>query len=52
MGFGSGFKCNSAVWRALRRNKCAHAAWEGFDANEMREHLASLPNHNKARKEQ
>lgn len=21
MGFGSGFKCNSAVWKALRKNK-------------------------------
>ena len=49
MGFGSGFKCNSAVWRSLRRNKPKHAAWEGFDVQEMRDHLDSLPNHNKAK---
>lgn len=28
IGFGSGFKCNSAVWRAVRTNKCAHPAWQ------------------------
>ncbi len=27
IGFGSGFKCNSAVWRALRPIKRPHAAW-------------------------
>lgn len=28
VGFGSGFKCNSAVWRALRPIKGAkHEAW-------------------------
>lgn len=27
IGFGSGFKCNSAVWRALRNNSEAHPAW-------------------------
>lgn len=26
-----------------------HPAWEGFDVQEMRDHLASLPNHNRAR---
>jgi hypothetical protein len=28
VGFGSGFKCNSAVWRALRPVKDVHAAWD------------------------
>jgi 3-ketoacyl-CoA synthase len=28
IGFGSGFKCNSAVWKALRRVKRAHSVWE------------------------
>ncbi|KAL6748112.1 FAE1/Type III polyketide synthase-like protein-domain-containing protein [Haematococcus lacustris] len=45
MGFGSGFKCNSAVWRARRRIKVMHQAWSDFDVDEMRAHLASLPNH-------
>jgi 3-ketoacyl-CoA synthase len=27
IGFGSGFKCNSAVWRALKSGKTPHAAW-------------------------
>ncbi|KAJ9516671.1 hypothetical protein QJQ45_015124 [Haematococcus lacustris] len=45
MGFGSGFKCNSAVWRARRRIKVIHQAWSDFDVDEMRAHLASLPNH-------
>jgi 3-hydroxy-3-methylglutaryl CoA synthase len=27
IGFGSGFKCNSCVWRALRNNNEQHAAW-------------------------
>ena len=28
VAFGSGFKCNSAVWRALRPVKVAHRAWD------------------------
>jgi 3-ketoacyl-CoA synthase len=35
LGFGSGFKCNSAVWVANRTQRTAHAAWEGFDAEHM-----------------
>jgi 3-ketoacyl-CoA synthase len=27
IAFGSGFKCNSAVWRALRTGKVDHRAW-------------------------
>ena len=27
LAFGSGFKCNSAVWRALRPIKVDHDAW-------------------------
>jgi hypothetical protein len=27
IAFGSGFKCNSAVWRALRPNIDRHEAW-------------------------
>ncbi len=45
LGFGSGFKCNSAVWRSLRHIKDVHPAWKGFDVQEMRAHLAALPNH-------
>lgn len=47
LGFGSGFKCNSAVWRARKTFKNPHAAWEGFDVEEMRQHLSMLPSHNK-----
>jgi len=35
LGFGSGFKCNSAVWEANRNVKQAHRAWEGFDVQRM-----------------
>ena len=27
VGFGSGFKCNSAIWKALRPVKDVHPAW-------------------------
>jgi 3-ketoacyl-CoA synthase len=42
MGFGSGFKCNSAVWRSLRRVRDMHPAWVGFDVNDMRDHLTTI----------
>jgi 3-ketoacyl-CoA synthase len=29
ISFGSGFKCNSAVWTALRNVNKKHEAWEG-----------------------
>jgi len=29
IAFGSGFKCNSAVWQALRSNRKPHKAWIG-----------------------
>lgn len=33
IAFGSGFKCNSAVWRALRTCNEQHGAWvEGGQA--------------------
>lgn len=47
MGFGSGFKCNSAVWRACRRIGTQHAAWKGFDAAKATAYIASLVNHHK-----
>lgn len=34
IGFGSGFKCNSAVWRALRPVKRCHGAWEHIKGRE------------------
>ncbi|KIZ06635.1 3-ketoacyl-CoA synthase 4 [Monoraphidium neglectum] len=43
LGFGSGFKCNSAVWRANRRIRDSHSAWEGFDVEHMYEQLAKMP---------
>ena len=42
LGFGSGFKCNSAVWRANRRVSEAHAAWHDFDLPAMRAELAEM----------
>ena len=27
IAFGSGFKCNSAVWRSMRNNHQQHEAW-------------------------
>jgi 3-ketoacyl-CoA synthase len=39
LGFGSGFKCNSAVWVANRAVVDAHPAWQGFDVEELREEL-------------
>eukprot|EP00877_Chromochloris_zofingiensis_P008304 jgi/Chrzof1/3727/Cz13g06210.t1_LCKAS9 len=39
LGFGSGFKCNSAVWKANRRIKESHHAWEDFDVEKMRQEL-------------
>ena len=41
LGFGSGFKCNSAVWRANRRVQEAHPAWDGFDHEKMYADLAA-----------
>lgn len=34
VGFGSGFKCNSVVWRALRSVKTTHKAWEHIRGRE------------------
>ncbi|MEW5317569.1 MAG: hypothetical protein WDW38_008855 [Sanguina aurantia] len=45
LAFGSGFKCNSLVWRAMKNVKDPHFAWEGFSVDGMRAHLDSLPNH-------
>lgn len=40
LGFGSGFKCNSAVWRANTRISEKHAAWDDFDHDKMVADLA------------
>ena len=32
---GSGFKCNSAVWTALKGNRVEHKAWEPVDEEEI-----------------
>ncbi|PSC74991.1 very-long-chain 3-ketoacyl-synthase [Micractinium conductrix] len=34
IGFGSGFKCNSVVWRALRPVKTMHKAWQHISGRE------------------
>lgn len=34
IGFGSGFKCNSAVWKALRSVKTTHRAWQHLKGRE------------------
>jgi 3-ketoacyl-CoA synthase len=34
IGFGSGFKCNSAVWKALRPIEAVHTAWEHLEGRE------------------
>ena len=31
LGFGSGFKCAAAYWRALRDVRVRHVAWEPYD---------------------
>lgn len=42
LAFGSGFKCNSAVWVANRSFQTPHHAWEGFNLAEMYADLATL----------
>jgi len=34
IAFGSGFKCNSAVWRALRTTNEQHKAWVGVKVSD------------------
>lgn len=47
LAFGSGFKCNSTVWRALRNNTGPHEAWADFDVDAMRAFLDALPKHSR-----
>lgn len=43
VGFGSGFKCNSAVWRALRTMEgVPHGAWEHMDGPGNREAVDAM----------
>jgi 3-ketoacyl-CoA synthase len=42
LSFGSGFKCNSAVWQANRRISFEHPCWAGFDHAKMRLELGQL----------
>ena len=42
VGFGSGFKCNSAVWRALRTFNSQHAAWKHLAENGTTEQDSKL----------
>lgn len=42
LGFGSGFKCNSAFWHARRNIKDTHYAWDGFNVEKMRAFLDTL----------
>jgi 3-ketoacyl-CoA synthase len=30
LGFGGGFKCNSACWKALKTQRSAHPCWEAY----------------------
>lgn len=42
VGFGSGFKCNSAVWKALRTINSQHTAWKHLSKNGSTEQDSKL----------
>ncbi len=42
LSFGSGFKCNSAVWAANRSVEFMHPCWADFDHAKMRLELGQL----------